>query len=90
MSRSIPYRGEIIDATPGTLYDYAPLTKKDEVIDRHRQGTYEVVCDSLCAGTRQQQVVYRGVGGPDHGRCYTCSVHDFATRFVPHPLTEES
>ena len=72
-----------INLTPGRLFNYCPFTTREGVVYRFIQGRYRVICAALEARTRQQVVVYEGVGGADDGKCYTCPLADFSTRFLP-------
>jgi len=76
-----------LNLAPGTEYDYAPTTLRQTpdgpVAGRWRQGRYAVRALAQDGRTLQQCVVYEGLDGPDRGLWYTCSLADFALRFLP-------
>ncbi len=76
-----------IDLTPGTIYDYAPRTKRKVdgavVAGNWILGRYSILGVARDVHTMQEQIVYKGEGGKDDGKWFVCTPADFACRFLP-------
>lgn len=71
-----------LDLTPGTKYEYTPTSLLNGQVGRWVQGKYRVLGVAKEVRSVQQLVVYEGVGEPDDGKWFVCSLSDFATRFT--------
>jgi len=75
-----------MDFTPGTIYRYAPWFKDKSGGSnpvRVACGRYKILGVAWDGGTKQLRIVYEGLDGNDAGEWFTCSVGDFAAKFVP-------
>lgn len=71
-----------LDLTPGTQYTS---------MRHNHQNRCEVICEATAIHSLQEMIVYHVLEGRDAGRCFVCSLLDFALRFerAPEPVSAE-
>lgn len=72
---------------PGTIYVYSHnggCVDPEQLAKKCPQcgSRYRLLGLAKHGRTHQEQVVYEGVTGPDAGKWFVCSVHDFALRLT--------